>query len=125
MNYWHMQLHPDDKENFPVETIIEILKTKHIIGLGDWPQGEEQREQFKSEMDKGDIVAIKNGSTPIALVRVTGDYYPEANVDEDLDWFKHRRSIEILDIYKEAYDFSIPQKRGTLSICRDLTNSTS
>jgi 5-methylcytosine-specific restriction protein B len=125
MNYWHMQLHPGDKPNFPVETILEILNTKHRIGLGDWPEGEEQREQFKTEMEKGDIVAIKNGNTPVALVRVKGDYYPENNLDENLDWFKHRREVEILDVYKDSYDFSIPQPRGTLSICRDLTNSTS
>jgi hypothetical protein len=33
MNYWHIQLHPANK--LSTDTLISILKTKQIIGLGD------------------------------------------------------------------------------------------
>ncbi|HEU4554138.1 MAG TPA: AAA family ATPase, partial [Chitinophaga sp.] len=125
MNYWHIQLHPNDKNTFSEDIVIGILKEKSVIGLDEWEEGQQSIDQFRNEMQIGDIVVVKNGSSPIALVKVKGDCRFEENVDENFDWFPHRREVEILDFYKQDYNFSIPQARGTLSICRDLTNATS
>jgi 5-methylcytosine-specific restriction protein B len=123
-NYWHIQLHPDDRGSFDIEKIKKILFEKGVIGLGEWEKGEDKINQFKDEMAIGDIVAIKQGSTPIALVKVTGNAYFERNTNEDFDWFPNRRKIDIIDVYDSSYNFTIPQPRGTLSICNDLNTDT-
>jgi 5-methylcytosine-specific restriction protein B len=125
MNYWHIQLHPDDNDTISPKVVTKIINEKQVIGIGEWDNGQALVDQFENEMAIGDIVVIKNGATPIALVKVIGDYYKESVVNEEFDWFPHRRKIEILDFYKDEYKFYIPQARGTLSICRDLNNQTS
>jgi 5-methylcytosine-specific restriction protein B len=124
INYWHIQLHPDDKSSFSPELIIKILEEKSVIGLGEWEKGEDQITQFKEKMAIGDIVAVKQGSIPIALVKVIGDAYFEQEIDEDFDWFPNRRKIEIIDLYNSTYNFTIPQPRGTLSVCNNLNTDT-
>jgi MoxR-like ATPase len=126
MNYWHMQLHPDNKWEFPTEKILRILQEKSVIGLGK-KDSPEKIKQFTDEMSIGDIVAIKSGKTPIALVQVVGKSYeqPEDSRDEDFDWFPTRREIKVLDVYSGKNEFEIPQVRGTLNKCNDLTVPTS
>jgi len=124
INYWHIQLHPDDSSSFTSEKIIKILLEKSVIGLGEWEKGGDKINQFKEKMAIGDIVAVKQGSTPIALVKVIGDAYFEQKIDDDFDWFPNRRKIEIIDFYDSSYNFTIPQPRGTLSICNDLNTET-
>lgn len=124
MNYWHIQLHPDDRGTFDTEKIKKILFEKSVIGLGEWEKGEDKINQFKDKMAIGDIVAVKQGSIPIALVRVTGNAYFERIINDDFDWFPNRRRIDIIDFYDPTYDFTIPQPRGTLSICNDLNTDT-
>lgn len=112
MTYWHMQLHPSN-QGFNKEK--EILERKQVIGLGQWEAkgAKSQINQFKNKMKIGDIVLIKNGATPIALVEVTGEAEYSDNVNKDLDWFRNRRKVKVLDILKEEkHDF--PQPRGTL-----------
>ena len=124
MNYWHIQLHPDDRGTFDTEKIKKILSEKSVIGLGEWEKGEDKINQFKDKMAIGVIVAVKQGSIPIALVRVTGNAYFERIINDDFDWFPNRRRIDIIDFYDPTYDFTIPQPRGTLSICNDLNTDT-
>ncbi len=123
-NYWHIQLHPDDRGSFDTDKIKKILLEKSVIGLGEWEKGEDKILQFKEKMAIGDIVAIKQGSTPIALVKVTGNAYFERKIDDDFDWFPNRRKIDIIDFYDPTHNFTIPQPRGTLSICNDLNTDT-
>lgn len=124
MNYWHIQLHPDDNGTISRDVVIRILQEKSVIGIGEWDNGQSLVQQFENEMQIGDIVAVKDGSNPIALVRVTGNYWFERIVTDDFDWFPHRRNVEILDLYETDYNFTIPQPRGTLSICRNLNTET-
>ena len=125
MNYWHMQLHPDNSTTFNTDTIKRLLKEKKIIGLGEWDNDGGKRDQFYNRLTIGDIVAVKNGGEPIALVRVIDNAYFDRNIDDNFDWFPNRRKIEILDFYKDEYNFTIPQPRGTLSICENLDTPTS
>ena len=125
MNYWHMQLHAGDQKTFSIDTIIDILINKQIIGLGEWEEHKGQIDQFKNEMASGDIVVMRQGNTPIALVKVVGEHFIETNVDKDYDWFENRRPIQLLDIYQNDYSFIIPQARGTLQRCSNLNSPTS
>ena len=47
-NYWHIQLHPDDRSTFTPELIKQILIEKGVIGLGEWEKGEDKIKQFKN-----------------------------------------------------------------------------
>ncbi|WP_111682810.1 AAA family ATPase [Winogradskyella tangerina] len=125
MNFWHIQLHPNDSSNFNEKRVIELLSQKKIIGLGQWEKGESLRNQFYNEMKEGDIVAVKSGNRPIALVMVDGPAFKVDVVNKNLDWFPFRRKIKILDFYDPAYNFTFPDSRGTLKICRDRSKSTS
>jgi len=66
MNYWHIQLHPDNKGAFPPEKVKKILNDTSYIGLGEWESGEDQIRQFVDILKVGDIVAIRSGQTPMS-----------------------------------------------------------
>lgn len=119
MNYWHMQLHPRKQKDFPPEKIKKILKETSYIGL------DVKVSVFRNILKIGDIVVVRNGKTPIALVEVIGDYEYEDNPNEELDWFKNRRKVKVLDYYKTEYDFYIHQAMRTLTRCSDLKTKTS
>lgn len=103
-NYWHIQLHPDDK--LDIDTIKSILTTKQVIGMGEsWNDKNgnpvNDPKWFRDDMKIGDVVMVRDGSTPVALVKVIGNAYVEPNADDDFDWFKLRRQIETLGFYGE------------------------
>lgn len=114
MNYWHMQMHPDDK-SFSDENVYFILEHKKIIGLGDWVEGESVIYKFHNHMKVNDIVAIKSGARLIALVQVIGGGYSVDDDNTTIGWIKNRRPIRVLDW--ELGDKKLPQPRGTLEIC--------
>jgi 5-methylcytosine-specific restriction protein B len=132
MNYWHIQLHPDIK--LSTETLISILKTKKVIGLGeDWndKNGKPVPDPtlFKNEMQTGDIVLVRNTIKPVALVQVEGNPFIEKTIKEDFDWFKLRRKIKIVEIFDgshqqlldevlKKYDSNHIQAPGTLTKCQ-------
>lgn len=131
VNYWHIQLHPN--ERLDIETIKSILTEKKVIGIGvSWedkngnPAGD--TESFRDNMKVGDVVMVRNGKTPVALVEVIGDAYEEQNVDVDFDWFPLRRKIKLLGFFESEeeqllndilrdYDTSHIQAQGTLTYC--------
>ncbi len=131
MNYWHIQLHPD--ERLDIDTLKSILTIKHVIGMGEsWNDKTgklvSDPKFFKDDMKIGDVVMVRDGSTPVALVRVTSNAYIEPNTDDEFDWFKLRRQIEVLGFYEEdekrllnqtltAYGKSHIQAPGTLTYC--------
>jgi hypothetical protein len=119
-----MQLHPSNQKAFPPKKVKEILEKTSCIGVGDWDKGERIIDDFEKTLKKGDIVAVKSGKTPIALVEIISDCERTENVNNDLDWFKYRRKIKVLDFYKPEYKFNIPDSRGTLTICRNSNAET-
>ena len=72
MNYWTMQLHPND---LGWNREKELLQNHSVIGLGDWEESANQQPSFQNEMQKGDYVLIKHGGNIIALTKVIGDYF--------------------------------------------------
>jgi energy-coupling factor transporter ATP-binding protein EcfA2 len=108
MNYWHMQLHPNEGQ-MDLEHIKSILENKYI-GLGDWKEGAIQIDQFKNNMAINDIVLIRHpGKKTIALVKVVGESEYIDNPDE-IVWFKYRRKVDILSWYVEKYN--LPKDLG-------------
>lgn len=119
MNFWHMQLHPND---ISWNRESEVLRKTGYIGLGDWSEQLSQQSNFENRMSLGDIVAVKRGGTLIALTKVIGNYEYTDHVT-DLDWFVRRRQVEILDWYHDEYNYYV-FPRGTLTKC-DMKNSDS
>ncbi|QQT67629.1 MULTISPECIES: AAA family ATPase [Acinetobacter] len=131
MNYWHIQLHPDSR--LDVDTLKAILMKKQVIGMGEYWEDKKGNpvvdpKLFKDDMKIDDVVMVRDGSTPVALVKVKGDAYIEHDTDDEFDWFKLRRKIEILGFYEEdeknllnqiltAYGKSHIQAPGTLTYC--------
>ena len=108
MAYWHMQLHPNDLGWRREE---ELLKDPSLVGLGDWEKGISQIKQFKKDIKIGDIILIRRGETPIALVEVVGDIEDSLNDDgNNLDWFRYRRKVRVLDWATDRKD-CFPQPR--------------
>lgn len=107
-----MQLHPDNEKWGKEKQLLEL---KGLIGLGDWEERISQQEDFQYKMEKGDVVAIKCGARPIALVEVIGDYEYTKETG-DLDWFERRRKVRILDWYQRSYNFEFAP-RATLVRC--------
>lgn len=119
MSFWHMQLHPDN-DSWGLER--EVLEKTKYIGLGDWKEKRKaQQLSFQNEMHIGDIVAIKRGETPIALVKVIGEYEYRENPNKDFDWFERRRKVEILDWYHSEYKLYVAGRK-TLTKC-DMNSS--
>ena len=119
MNYWHMQLHPNNQSSMPEEKIKKLLKEKKVIGLGD--DGLSDANDFRKRMQIGDVVLVKNSICPIALVKVISDSYSTQSINWDLDWFSLRRDIEIISFYdndKKAEQIKNEslRKRGTTQI---------
>lgn len=133
-NYWHIQLHPDDK--LDADTIKSILTTKQAIGMGNsWSDKNKNPakdpKQFREEMIIGDVVMVRDGCAPVALVKVIGGAYVEPSVDDDFDWFPLRRKIEVLGFFdreeKQLLDEILKKHRseriqaqGTLTRCSGI-----
>lgn len=131
MNYWHIQLHPDDR--LSIETLKSILINLQEIGLGEsWNDKNgnpvNAPELFKKQMKIGDIVMVRDTVTPVALVKVISDGFIEDEIDENYDWFPLRRKIELLGFYESSdkelldrilkkYNKSHIQASGTLTYC--------
>lgn len=131
MNYWHLQLHPNSR--LSTDIIKQILSKKKVIGLGSgWEnKNGEQVETpsiFSNVIKIGDVVMIRDGSTPIALVEVISDAFEEKNPTDGFDWFDLRRQIEIIGFYDEyskiilqkilkEYNKNHIQAPGTLTFC--------
>ncbi|RTZ70841.1 MAG: hypothetical protein DSZ30_00035 [Aquificaceae bacterium] len=59
-------------------------------------------QPFVHEMKLGDIVLVRKGKTPIALVEVISDYFMDNSKGEDGEpWFRHRRKVKVLGYFDE------------------------
>ena len=108
--FWHIQLNPD--RHIGRQKGIEILEKRGVIGFNLDPDNHQYR-LFKDTMRVGDIVLVRDGNRPFALVEVTGKFEDIDNPDENLDWFTQRRKVKILEIAKPDCP-NFPKPMGTL-----------
>ncbi len=120
MNYWNMQLHPND---LTWNREVELLKKHSVIGLGDWDEAAKQQPNFENVMQIGDYVMIKHGGSLVALVQVESDYYKKDEDVDDLLWFQKRRKVKVLDWYNDQYNYSVTSRK-TLEKCINPSTGT-
>lgn len=119
MNYWTIQLHPD---NAKWGREKDLLRKGKLIGIGNWKERAKQQHDFEHTMQKEDIVLVKRGEEILALVEVIGDYEYSEDTN-DLLWFQRRRQVKILDWYNQEYALKVG-KRKTLERCNNKNTST-
>lgn len=90
MTYWHMQLHPKSDD---IEFIEEDFLNKEEIIVIDGDEENSQIRQFRDDMNENDIVLIKRGRKPIALVKIIGN---SEKIKHKNKWYNYQRKIEIL-----------------------------
>lgn len=113
MNYWHMQLHPNDKDSWSREDIMRIIQESGVIGMGKaWKNDGGQPNHFKGATI-GDVVAIRHDSAPLCLVEIISDCKTNEGEDKlDDVWFDIYRWVKILatdgdrqqNAFKEKFD---------------------
>ncbi len=130
MNYWHMNLHPTGEKGTN-KWILDIVLSR-TIGMGFWERNENEIEpavkDFITRVEVGDIIAVLNGTNPIALVKVISDCYIFDEQGDSLIWFTLRRAIKIL-CHKGECDYvknlpQFPSRTKSLKIARDKSTDT-
>jgi 5-methylcytosine-specific restriction enzyme B len=93
MNYWHMQLHDDDKEGWTRDDILEILKYS-LIGCSGKPIS------LFNQIKSGDIVLIRHGGEVLALTQALEN---PRNITSDEKneyiWFDVGLKVRVLEYY--------------------------
>lgn len=96
---WSMQLHPNDKDGFPAETLLKILKDYGVVGIG---ANNLDTNRFEHEAEIGDCVVVRSESEFVALVEIVGPCVQNDAAD-DLCWFDLVRKIKVLSLNPEKY----------------------
>ncbi len=124
MNFWHIQMNqPWGRNSGTIDSIKMLQESPPVIGTGEWDHF--QCRNFKNEdgtgLAIGDIVLVREASRPIALCKVTSNYYDDEELEQEYSnvWF---RNVEILQWYNGNVSF--PQPQGTLQRLSN-TNSAS
>lgn len=139
MNYWRMQLHPNDAANAVAHTVKGL--GLGFIGLDfadppgdltdvaadDIPQSQRDYWDFAHTMDEGDIVLVVAHHYPCALTRITGPYNYIRDPQNELGvWFRHFRRVETIGFYADL--ITNPNRweqiimTDTISILRDTSS---
>jgi len=97
MNYWHMQLHPDDKSEWNSSDIRTIV-SRRLIGCSGSPVTMFQTIRI------GDYVLVRHGGEVIALTRVVSN--PEVTpleLKDEYIWFDNYCTVDILETYENEH----------------------
>ena len=124
MIYWHIQMNqPWGRGKQKIDSVLMLKQTIPVIGTGEWDDF--QCRNFKGEGSNGlkehDIVLVREGADPIALCKVTGNYFSDKNLENKYhhNWY---RTVEILSWYTEGQSF--PQPQSTLQRLRDYNTDS-
>ncbi|PSL02239.1 AAA family ATPase [Cecembia rubra] len=123
-NFWHIQMNRGlvNGSTLSQDQVLNMVKNKKIIGTGEWKdKKQDQCKQFKENLNIGDIVMVRNGIQPLALVKVLGDSFPNKT-------YENERAIEPLSFF----DFKLEKKlgkyegqaQGTLTIINNRSSPT-
>ena len=96
-NFWHIQLHPNNRADYSRDDIFKIVSDNQIIGMGEsWDKDGGQPNHFKNSAKIGDIVMVRHCG-PLCLVEIAGECLPNSSEV----WFDICRKIKILGMEGE------------------------
>lgn len=132
MNYWHLQMNqPWGRDSIVIDSKNMLQENPSIIGTGDWD--DDQFRNFTDENGTGikidDIVLVREGATPIALCKVSGENFKDSALQGKYH-NQNFRTVNVLSYYDDkaesilkkklaTYKTSYIQASGTLNICRN------
>ena len=141
MNYWRMQLHPNDSSK-AADYAVQSLAANFIgldfkTNVGDLLMNENQNilstqkdyKSFAKDMQKGDKVLIIVHHFPFAVVTIDGNYNYIRNVVPEIGvWFKHFRRVKDV-IYYSDYKTNVKKwekiiMTDTISILKTKTSKS-
>ena len=136
MNYWRMQLHPDDSGS-AVSHTVKSLGLGYIgldfaeppgdltdVEASDIPQTQRDYWDFAHVMKKDDFVLVVAHHYPCALVKVTGPYNYIRSPEAELGvWFRHFRRVSDIfyyaDLVTNPNNWQQTTMTDTISILKD------
>jgi len=109
-------------EDFTADQVKVIVFRDKIVGTGEWKDNKsDQCKQFKEAIDIGDVILVRDGATPIALVEVV-----EKNIESNI--YDNEHKIKVLSLYNDNIKNIIGlyegQAPGTLTIVSNKNNDT-
>ena len=128
-NYFTMKMRegtqsPDDRE----QVIDFVIKTGSIgVGEPDFTTG---AGTFQNDIQKGDIVVLRAGGGPVALLKVVSDCYeykPEGKFPAFDRFLAYARKVEVIswyDVFCESYPGFIFDARGYMQTCAAITGDS-
>ncbi len=142
MNYWRMQLHPDDGKKATYHSNQSIVSG--FIGLGfadakvgdllldaeyDIKDSQKNYVQFAKKMAIGDKVLIISHHFPFAIVTVAGEYNYIKKPEPELGvWFNHFRRVKNVvfysDIKTNISSWEQYKMTNTISILKDKNSKS-
>ncbi len=141
MNYWRMQLHPNEAENaayYASESLAAgFIGLDFATDVGDLLAEEHKNildtqkdyVAFAREMEKGDKVLIIVHHFPFAVVTVDGDYNFIRRTEPELGvWFRHFRRVKVISYFADyntnARSWEQYIMTDTISILRDPSSKS-
>ncbi len=126
MDYWHLQMHLPEGRKDPIgfDSSLMLKEPNPVIGTGEWDNI--QCRYFKGEqggLRLSSIVMVRRGNEPLALVKVTSDYFTDELLETK--YINHfYRYVEVLDWNTERKTSSL-FSQGTLSLLYEDRNTPS
>lgn len=108
IQFWHLQMHQglSSGGELSLVHVKSIILENRIIGIGEWKDKKrDQCRQFKENLKNGDIVMVRKGLLPIALVQVSGD-----NLKGPI--YDNQRNVVVLSYFDEYIEHKLGKYAG-------------
>ena len=100
---------PNGRDGDKIDSIPMLMESPPVIAINDWDNP--QWSDFRDKITVGDIVFVRDGNTPIALVEVESDCYQSGILSEKYG-FRNYRNVSIL---QWANDYTLKPDSGLFS----------
>lgn len=115
---------PEGKGGIAIDSTQMLMEERPVIGTGEWDNL--QCQYFKGERNGlaiGDIIMVREGNKPLALCKISSDYFQDDNLTNKYfnNWFRYVEVLEWADPNAHNHLFS----QGTLKVLYKHSNTRS
>ena len=125
-NYFTMKMREGTKAPDDREKVIDFLTKSSSIGIGE-EEFTTGAGTFLNDIQIGDIIVLRAGRGPVALLKVVSDSYEyksEGKFPAFDNWLAYARKVEVISWYDEfcdSYPGFIFDARGYMQTCAAIT----